>query len=124
MPSAVKNHNQTYMEDDIALRSLEESVAPRDSESAAHANLVDSFQQSERQVIKKAAPFSLASLARNRLVIIAALSAALVLALALYLRPPLVTKAESDENALDLKYLAMWVVGGALAAVAVAKFWR
>lgn len=118
------------MEDDIALRSLEESVAPSDSEPAAHANLVDRFQQSERQVIKKATPFSLASLAHNKLVIIAAVSATLILALALYVRPPLVTKkaaggeGELDEGALDLKHLAMWVVGGALAAAAVAKFWR
>jgi hypothetical protein len=118
------------MEDDIALRSLEESVAPSDSEPAAHANLVDRFQQSERQVVKKATPFSLASLAHNRLVIVAVVSAAFILALALYIRPPLVTKKavggedERDQDELDLKRVAMWVVGGALVAVAVAKFWR
>jgi hypothetical protein len=118
------------MEDDIALRSLEESVKP--SATATNLNLVDRFEESQSQVSKASGrnAGSLMNVVRNPMFISGGSAAALVLILALYLRPPIVTKQcedggdEEEEERIDIGQLAMWVGGSALAAVVISRVWK
>ena len=118
------------MEDDIALRSLEESVKP--SATATNLNLVDRFEESQSQVSKASGrnAGSLMNVVRNPMFISGGSAAALVLILALYLRPPIVTKQcedggdEEEQERIDIGQLAMWVGGSALAAVVISRVWK
>jgi len=122
--------------EDIALRSLEESVAGNGGGGGGGGgtggsgelglgggdNLVERFEGTHKQVQKSTRVMSLLA---QPLVRSAGVSALAVLGLALYFKPPLLTKdnGKEQEPKLDIKQLAMWVGGGALAAVIISKVW-